>query len=203
MSSSKVLKTRDVIQEWFEEGPDTKFMIFAQFRTMTAIFANMCKREDLAYAMGYIQNFSYFTLQIHKINRGLGLLQPYPNPSRFPKKIPISKIMIAALKAGGTGLDITAANKCILVEPWWNYAVQQLAFCLLFRIGQTRAVEIVKLVASNAVDDHMMELQKLKLRNFEGAIGDTTLNLNGVEGQLMGHFGTVEQLPTGKIQITR
>lgn len=113
--------------------------------------------------------------------------------------LPEIKILIASLKIGGTGLDITAANKCILVEPWWNDAIQQQAFCRLFRIGQERDVEIVKLVATNTIDDYMMDLQKLKLKDIEGAIGDATLPSEG--SGLLGHFGDVEQLPHGGVVV--
>jgi SNF2 family DNA or RNA helicase len=114
---------------------------------------------------------------------------------------PEIKILIASLKAGGIGLDITAANKCILVEPWWNDAIQQQAFCRLFRIGQERDVEIVKLVAKDTIDDYMMDLQKMKNKEIEGAIGDSTLPSAGVEGQLVDHFGSVEHLPGGGFVI--
>lgn len=110
---------------------------------------------------------------------------------------PEIKILIASLKSGGTGLDITAANKCILVEPWWNDAIQQQAFCRLFRIGQERDVEVVKLVAQNTIDDYMMDLQKMKLKEIEGAIGDASLPLTGIEGQLVRHFGIPEQSADG------
>lgn len=51
MPSSKVQKTRDVIQEWFKDAPDTKLVIFTQFRAMTNIFYHMCKKEGWSCAM--------------------------------------------------------------------------------------------------------------------------------------------------------
>jgi ERCC4-related helicase len=51
MPSSKVLKTRDVIREWFKDATDTKLVIFTQFRAMTHIFYHMCKKEGWACAM--------------------------------------------------------------------------------------------------------------------------------------------------------
>lgn len=115
--------------------------------------------------------------------------------------LPEIKILIASLKAGGVGLDITAANKCILVEPWWNDAIQQQAFCRLFRIGQERDVEIVKLVAKNTIDDYMMKLQEMKLKEIEGAIGDARLPSVGIQAQLIHHFGDAERLPDGTFMI--
>lgn len=110
---------------------------------------------------------------------------------------PEVKIIIASLKAGGIGLDLTSGNKCILVEPWWNDAIQQQAFCRLFRIGQTRDVEIVKLFAKGTIDNYMMELQICKLNQIEGAIGDATLPLSAVQTELMQFFGEVEMTEEG------
>jgi SNF2 family DNA or RNA helicase len=115
---------------------------------------------------------------------------------------PQFRTMIASLKAGGVGLDLTSGNKCILVEPWWNDAIQQQAFCRLFRIGQVRNVEIVKLVATETIDDYMMELQKMKLEQIQAAIGVATLPVTGVTAMLMTHFGTVQMGEGGGYTIT-
>ena len=113
--------------------------------------------------------------------------------------MPEIRILIASLKAGGTGLDITAANKCILVEPWWNDAIQQQAFCRLFRIGQERDVEIVKLVAQGTIDEYMLELQEQKLKEIEGAIENARLPSH----QLLRHFGIPVMRPGGGMMIRR
>ncbi|QGA14166.1 hypothetical protein EYB26_001819 [Talaromyces marneffei] len=185
MPSSKVLKTRDTIRKWFKDGSATKCVIFTQFRDMTKIFANMCTKEKWA--------FTRLTgdMTIDDRDRSLKDFQALPE----------IKILIASLKAGGVGLDITAANKCILVEPWWNDAIQQQAFCRLFRIGQERDVEIVKLVAKNTIDDYMMKLQEMKLKEIEGAIGDARLPSVGIQAQLIHHFGDAERLPDGTFMI--
>lgn len=115
---------------------------------------------------------------------------------------PDIKIMIASLKAGGVGLDITAANKCILIDPWWNDAIQQQAFCRLFRIGQQRNVEIVKLVVQESIDDYMLRLQIEKLKEIEGAIGPARLP-SVSETDLLPMLGKVKQVRNGGIQIDR
>jgi SNF2 family DNA or RNA helicase len=89
---------------------------------------------------------------------------------------PTIQVMIALLKAGGIRLDLTMVNKCILVEPWWNDAIQQLAFCRLFRIGQTRSVEIIKLVVKDTIDDYMLELQGKKNKEIDSTIGMEALS---------------------------
>lgn len=113
------------------------------------------------------------------------------------------KVMIASLKAGGVGIDLTMANKCILVEPWWNDATQQQAFCRLFRIGQERNVEIVKIVVQGTIDDYMMQLQEEKNKNIEEAIGDKALTGRSTTLELMTMFGEVAEVPEGGIVIHR
>jgi SNF2 family DNA or RNA helicase len=114
-----------------------------------------------------------------------------------------TKVMIASLKAGGIGIDLTMANKCILVEPWWNDAVQQQAFCRLFRIGQERNVEIVKIVIEDTIDVYMMQLQEKKNKNIEEAIGDQALTGRNTALELMEMFGEVEEHEGGGIVIHR
>lgn len=109
--------------------------------------------------------------------------------------------MIASLKIGGIGIDLTMANKCILVEPWWNDAVQQQAFCRLFRIGQERKVEIVKIVVEDTIDVYMMDLQQEKIKNIEEAIGDEVLAGRNTTEELMKIFGEVEHVEGGRIVI--
>jgi SNF2 family DNA or RNA helicase len=105
---------------------------------------------------------------------------------------PNIQVMIASLKAGGMGLDLTMANKCILVEPWWNDAVQQQAFCRLFRIGQTKSVEIIKLVVKDTIDDYMLELQTRKNKEIDGAIGTEALSSRNTIAELLKLFVPVE-----------
>jgi SNF2 family DNA or RNA helicase len=122
--------------------------------------------------------------------------------SIFEKSAEI-KVMIASLKAGGIGIDLTMANKCILVEPWWNDAVQQQAFCRLFRIGQERNVEIVKIAVEDTIDVYMMQLQEKKNKNIEETIGDRALTGRDTTLELMAMFGEVEEHDGGGIVIHR
>lgn len=52
-------------------------------------------------------------------------------------------ILLAGLKAGGVGLNLTAGNRVIIIDLWWNQFVETQAFCRVYRIGQEREVEVV------------------------------------------------------------
>lgn len=62
-------------------------------------------------------------------------------------KDPKCGIMLCGLKAGGVGLNLTAANRVIIIDLWWNQSVETQAFCRIYRIGQEREVEMVCHVA--------------------------------------------------------
>jgi SNF2 family DNA or RNA helicase len=71
-------------------------------------------------------------------------------------------LFLISLKAGGVGLNLTAADTVILYDPWWNPAVEQQAIDRAYRIGQDKPVFVYKLIASGTVEDKMLELQARK-----------------------------------------
>lgn len=66
------------------------------------------------------------------------------------------KIMLASLKCGGLGLNLTAANRVICLDPWWNVAVENQAFARVYRIGQVQETKFLRLVVKNSIDAAMM-----------------------------------------------
>jgi len=71
-------------------------------------------------------------------------------------------VMLVSLKAGGTGLNLTAADHIFLLDPWWNPAVEDQAADRAHRIGQTRPVVIHRLIARNTVEERILELHARK-----------------------------------------
>ena len=71
-------------------------------------------------------------------------------------------LFIISLKAGGTGLNLTAADTVILYDPWWNPAVENQAIDRAHRSGQDKAVIVYKLVASGTIEEKMLEMQARK-----------------------------------------
>jgi superfamily II DNA or RNA helicase len=81
-------------------------------------------------------------------------------------------VMLISLKAGGTGLNLTAADHVFLLDPWWNPAVEAQAADRAHRIGQTRPVNIYRLVAQGTVEERILLLQEQKRALFEAALGE-------------------------------
>ena len=99
-------------------------------------------------------------------------------------------IFLISLKAGGTGLNLTAADYVFHLDPWWNPAVERQATDRAHRIGQTRPVIAWKLVAEGTVEERILELQagKQALANavLDGAVGVEALDLDALE-ELLEH----------------
>jgi SNF2 family DNA or RNA helicase len=81
-------------------------------------------------------------------------------------------VMLISLKAGGTGLNLTAADHVFLVDPWWNPAVEAQAADRAHRIGQTSTVLVYRLVSQGTVEERILGLQEQKRALFEAALGD-------------------------------
>jgi superfamily II DNA or RNA helicase len=81
-------------------------------------------------------------------------------------------VMLISLKAGGTGLNLTAADHVFLFDPWWNPAVEDQAADRAHRIGQERPVTIYRLIAADTVEERILTLQEKKRALGEAALGD-------------------------------
>jgi SNF2 family DNA or RNA helicase len=80
-------------------------------------------------------------------------------------------ILLVSLKAGGVGLNLTAADTVIHVDPWWNPAVEEQATARAHRIGQDQPVFVYKLVVEGSIEERILELQSRKAILAEGVLG--------------------------------
>ena len=81
-------------------------------------------------------------------------------------------MFLVSLKAGGTGLNLTAASHVVLFDPWWNPAVEAQAIDRTHRIGQTRAVVAYRLYAEGTVEERIAELQQRKAALARDVLGE-------------------------------
>ena len=82
------------------------------------------------------------------------------------------KIFLISLKAGGTGLNLIGADTIIHLDPWWNVASENQASDRAYRIGQTRNVEVIKLILENSIEERVIELQQIKKDLIDKVISD-------------------------------
>ena len=95
------------------------------------------------------------------------------------------ELMLISLKAGGTGLNLTAADHVFLLDPWWNPAAEDQAAARAHRIGQERPVFVHRLVARETVEEKILELQDKKRALADAAVGDAAIARNITRDELL------------------
>lgn len=129
MPSAKLTEMRNIVAEWITVDPETKIVIFTQFYSVVHLISTICEGAQWGYttvsaAISFsIRNIllTGFDLQL---TGKMSIASREKSMADFRESEDL-RVMIASLKAGGIGLDLTMANKCILIDPWWNEAVQQ------------------------------------------------------------------------------
>jgi hypothetical protein len=89
-------------------------------------------------------------------------------------------LFLISLKAGGAGLNLTAADTVIHCDPWWNPAVEDQATDRAYRIGQDKPVTVVRLIASGTIEEKMLSLKAKKRELTRAVIGDDARALEGL-----------------------
>ena len=99
-------------------------------------------------------------------------------------------VFLISLKAGGFGLNLTEADYCFLLDPWWNPATETQAIDRTHRIGQTRNVMVYRLIARDTIEDKVMALNARKAKLFASVMDDgnafgSTLTADDIRGLLV------------------
>ena len=98
-------------------------------------------------------------------------------------------IFCISLKAGGTGLNLTAADIVIHYDPWWNTAVENQASDRAHRIGQTNVVNVFRLIIKDTIEERIIQLQKEKSN-----LADRILSGEGVSSATLSRQDLLELL---------
>ena len=146
--SAKTEMCMDMISNAIEGGH--KVLLFSQFTTMLDRLALRLDKAGIRYYM--------LTGSVNKEKR-MEMVENFQNDD-----VPVFCI---SLKAGGTGLNLTAADIVIHYDPWWNVAVQNQATDRAHRIGQTNVVNVYKLVTQGTIEEKIIDIQERKRRLAE------------------------------------
>lgn len=146
--SAKADLCMDMIANAIEGGH--KVLLFSQFTTMLDRLAIRLKKAGISYYM--------LTGSVNKEKR-MEMVESFQKDD-----VPVFCI---SLKAGGTGLNLTAADIVIHYDPWWNVAVQNQATDRAHRIGQTNVVTVYKLVTQGTIEEKIMDIQEKKRKLAE------------------------------------
>lgn len=150
--SAKLVATLEMLEELSAEG--RRVLLFSQFTGMLALIEQELKRRHI----------SYTTLT--------GSTRDRATPVR-EFQAGQHAVFLISLKAGGAGLNLTAADTVIHFDPWWNPAVEAQASDRAYRIGQDKPVFVYKLIAKGSVEEKIQQLQRHKARLAEGLLSGT------------------------------
>ena len=93
---------------------------------------------------------------------------------------PARRVFLISLKAGGYGLNLTAADHVMLMDPWWNPAVEAQAIDRAHRLGQERVVTALRLVTRGTVEEKILKLQAQKRGLIEAALDESAPMMTGL-----------------------
>ncbi|WP_409523158.1 SNF2-related protein [Nitrincola sp. MINF-07-Sa-05] len=139
--SAKLEWLADNLPEMVEEG--RQILLFSQFTQALALVEALLIKQGIEYAK--------LTGQTRKRQQMIDRFQSGD-----------ARVFLISLKAGGSGLNLTAADTVIHIDPWWNPAVEQQATDRAYRIGQDKPVFVYKLVASDTVEERIQQMQQKK-----------------------------------------
>ncbi len=139
--SAKLDLLMDMVPEMVEEG--RRILIFSQFTRMLALIEDELQSASIDYCK--------LTGQTLKRDEQVDRFQSGDVP-----------VFLISLKAGGVGLNLTAADTVIHYDPWWNPAAENQATDRAHRIGQDKPVFVYKLIAEGTIEDRILDLQKNK-----------------------------------------
>lgn len=142
------------IAEAIDEGH--KVLVFSQFTSLLAILRQRLDGERIVY--------EYLDGQTRDRQERVDRFQTDP----------ACKLFLISLKAGGVGLNLTAADYVFLLDPWWNPAVEAQAIDRTHRIGQQRTVIATRLIARDTVEEKVLELQKSKRDLADAIVGEAS-----------------------------
>ena len=142
----------DQIKNLVAEGH--KALVFSQFTSLLELFKNELNKNNII--------FEYLDGQTKNRQERVENFQKNPD-------IPV---FLLSLKAGGVGLNLTAADYVFILDPWWNPAAEAQAIDRTHRIGQSRSVFAYKIISKDTVEEKILEIQKQKKSLAKAVVSD-------------------------------
>jgi non-specific serine/threonine protein kinase len=150
------VKLDELTRELQENTGDHKVLVFSQFLGMLALIREKLKKLNIP--------FEYFDGSTTALDREKAIQNFQENEQ--------CRVFLISLKAGGVGLNLTAADYVYIVDPWWNPAVEQQAIDRTHRIGQTKNIFAYRMICKNTVEEKILQLQEKKKTLVKEIISD-------------------------------
>jgi superfamily II DNA or RNA helicase len=153
--SGKCIRICEILDELLAEGDQA--LVFTQFRQMGHLLAAMLRHR--------------LDREVLFLHGGVPAKKRQDMIDRFQEKDGSTPIFILSLKAGGFGLNLTAANHVIHFDRWWNPAVENQATDRAFRIGQTQTVFVHKFICAGTLEERIDQMIERKMELADNIVG--------------------------------
>ena len=158
------IKLDELTREISENIGEHKALIFSQFLGMLALIKEKLTENNI--------EFDYFDGSTSPQERERSIQNFQTNEN--------SRVFLISLKAGGVGLNLTAADYVYIVDPWWNPAVEQQAIDRTHRIGQTKNIFAYRMICKDTIEDKILQLQERKRTLAKELISDDQTFVKGL-----------------------
>lgn len=159
--SAKLETCLELVRSGIESGH--KILLFSQFASMLELIGQRLKAEGIKF---------------HTLTGATPGKERIRTVNAFHKDdVPV---FLISLKAGGTGLNLTAADMVIHYDPWWNVAAQNQAADRAHRIGQNRQVSVFQLITKDTIEENILKLQKSKQILAEQVVSEGMVSLGSL-----------------------
>ncbi|HWC53658.1 MAG TPA: SNF2-related protein, partial [Chitinophagaceae bacterium] len=152
------IKLEELTREITENISNHKALVFSQFLGMLSLIKEKLNELGVKY--------EYFDGSTSAPDRETAI-QSFQNDESV-------RVFLISLKAGGVGLNLTAADYVYIVDPWWNPAVEQQAIDRTHRIGQTKNIFAYRMICKDTIEDKILKLQEKKRALAKDLIADDT-----------------------------
>lgn len=156
VTSAKIEKTMEILEQTENRNDGEKTIIFSQFTSLLDLLEVPIMRKGWRYRR--------YDGSMKPAERNSAVIDFTDNPD--------CKIMLVSLKAGNSGLNLVAASQVVIFDPFWNPYIEEQAIDRAHRIGQMREVHVHRVLVQNTVEDRILALQEKKRELIEGALDE-------------------------------
>lgn len=142
--STKVMALFDILNNILAY-PQNKVIVFSQFTSLLSIVKSGLTNNHIDY---------YYLDGQTPLEKRQEMVSDFQNGGK--------QLFLSSLKAGGVGINLTAANYVILLDPWWNPAIENQAMDRAHRLGQKQVVSVIRLISAQTIEEKILQLHKTK-----------------------------------------
>ncbi|XP_024518098.1 putative SWI/SNF-related matrix-associated actin-dependent regulator of chromatin subfamily A member 3-like 1 [Selaginella moellendorffii] len=155
--SAKINALVSMLEKTRAKDPNIKSVVFSQFSTMLKLIEGPLQKAGFKFV---------------KLEGGMSASKREENMEAFKSTRSGSPtVFLLSLKAAGVGLNLVTASNVFMMDPWWNPAVEEQAMDRVHRLGQTRDVHVFRLIATDSIEERLLQVQEKKRAYAQIALG--------------------------------